>query len=332
MKILYLTSTADYVSDSLLHGLRTLHGADLVDFPKAELLYDTCPPGPKQRVRGNAFTLHTGLLKDIPVDRVHVVERVKGGEFDLIVLSDIWQVYPWLIHFRPWLRRENTIVIDGSDSPVVYPHAGMFWRTAHGWLVPSATPFLYFKREWTEASQFNLWHRVVHPRLLRAMPAHESLRKIAISMPAEKIVSSPPQKTKDFPRHVVDPEVAARVPGSQSTYAFLSEAEYYADLRSARFGITTKRAGWDCLRHYEIAANGAVPCFARLFEKPATCAPHGLNPANCIVYADADDLFRQIAQLSAADYNRLQVGALEWARANSTVARASEVLAMARRA
>jgi len=38
-----------------------------------------------------------------------------------------------------------------------------------------------------------------------------------------------------------------------------------------------KRGGWDCLRHYEIAAAGAVPCVRQLEGKPSSCAPHGLQ-------------------------------------------------------
>jgi hypothetical protein len=140
-------------------------------------------------------------------------------------------------------------------------------------------------------------------------------------------VSAPPQKAKDFPVHIVDEEVAARVAGSRTSYAFGSEAEYYADLQASRFGVTTKRAGWDCLRHYEIAANGAVPCFKALHAKPETCAPHGLSSTNTIIYADAEDLFRQIAALTNAEYAKLQANALAWARASSSVARADEVIA-----
>src|SRR5204863_8665429 len=89
-------------------------------------------------------------------------------------------------------------------------------------------------------------------------------------------------KANLLPRHIVDPEVRARVAGASAAYAFDSEADYYADLQRARFGITTRRSGWDCLRHYEIAANGAVPCFRDLTLKASTCAPHGLGDDNSV--------------------------------------------------
>jgi hypothetical protein len=42
IKVLYLTSsTSDYLSDSLFHGFRMLLGSYLVDYPKAEIMYNT---------------------------------------------------------------------------------------------------------------------------------------------------------------------------------------------------------------------------------------------------------------------------------------------------
>ena len=40
------------------------------------------------------------------------------------------------------------------------------------------------------------------------------------------------------------------------------------------FGVTRKKAGWDCMRHLEIMANGAVPFFTDLQELPAKTMQH----------------------------------------------------------
>ena len=107
---------------------------------------------------------------------------------------------------------------------------------------------------------------------------------------------------------------------------FDAEEDYYADLRASRFGVTTKRAGWDCLRHYELAANGCVPCFRDLDRKPGSCAPHGLDESNCVSYHDADELMAKLEAVDEDEYERLQRGALRWARANTTRERALEFL------
>jgi hypothetical protein len=134
-----------------------------------------------------------------------------------------------------------------------------------------------------------------------------------------------PEKTKDFPSHIVDAEVAPRVGGATS-YAFKDEAAYYADLRASRFAITTKRGGWDCMRHYEVAASGCVICFRQLHTKPPTCAPHGLDASNTIDYADVDDLMAKIAALTPERERELQQAALAWAHDNTTRAVARRFL------
>jgi hypothetical protein len=335
MKILYLGSTAaagNYLTDSLLQGLRLRYGADVIDFPKCELMYRSCPAESRRRLPGGGFTLYTGLLEDLPLDRVDVEWRVRRGEFDLVVIADIWNAFGWFVQLRPWLRPKDTILIDGSDSPRVYPYSGRWLRRPDCWFLPKADEFLYFKREWTEESRFSLLPVVAPAWAMQRLPAAANLRRTSFSIPPEKIVAAAPRKTKDFPVHIVDEELSARVAGSRTSYAFDTEWDYYADLQSARFGITTKRAGWDCLRHYEIAANGAVPCFRALDSKPETCAPHGLDATNTIIYRDADELLRFVARLTDAEYASLQANALTWARENSSVARADEVIAAWQRA
>jgi hypothetical protein len=214
-------------------------------------------------------------------------------------------------------------VIDSGDRVEPYPYSGLWWRVRHWWLLPRAhNRTVFFKREITP---WTAWFRtfLTIPGPLASRLVLRRMRPIAFSVPAELVVDAPPVKTKDFPAHVVDPEVAERI-GARTSYAFERAADYHADLRASRFGITTKKGGWDALRHYEIAAAGAVPCFRDLDRKPATCAPHGLDRSNCVIYRDADDLLEQIERV---DHAALQAGALAWARANTTAVRARALLA-----
>lgn len=329
MKILFFcSSTADYLSDSLLHGLRTVYGSDCVDYPKCEILYENCPKIFLDTVRGKGFTLYTGLLKDIEVDRYDIEDKIKRGYFDLIIISDIQRHFGWFVQFRPWLTSKNTIILDGADTYQPYAARGHWWRRPYYWFLPSAhKEFLYFKREWTPETTFTLPKSLLPMPLRRLLPKPSTMRRVSFGIPKEKIVTEKPSKIKDFPVHIVDKELVDVLGGSTSSYAFESETAYYTDLQQSRFGITTKRAGWDCLRHYEIAANGAVPCFRELHKKPETCAPHGLTEENTIFYNSASDLMDRIARLSQADYLALQTGAIAWANANSTEQLAKQVVA-----
>jgi hypothetical protein len=326
MKIVFFASGCeDYLSDSVLHGLRSLLGSNVVDFPKAERMYRGCPGEVLRRVHGGAMTLY-GLLEDIGISRHDVSGRIERGEFDFVIFGDIYRDFGAFVQLVRRLDPRRTALLDGADVESMYPYAGKWWRSPRHWFLPRANRFLYFKRELTPRTlRYRSFLALPGWAAARLVPAW-NLRPIAFSIPAEKVVAERPAKLKLFAAHVVDPEVAARVPGSSPAAPFSSETQYYEDLRQSRFGVTTKRSGWDCLRHYELAANACVPCFRDLDRKPSSCAPHGLDSSNCIVYRDYGDLMRQIRAVTDTRYEQLQVAALEWARANTTVERARQLL------
>ncbi len=314
----------DYLADGIFHGLRSLLGADAVDFPKAEYLYDSAPADVIARVRGGGFTLYA-LLPDLPVERDHVLPRALDGEFDLVVFGDIWRTFGLWTEWAPRLRAAGVAmaVLDGADRVEPYPYAGLWWRVRGWWFLPRAhNRAPYFKREIVPLTRWFASYLLLPPFLGRRL----GLLPISFSIPAEKITSALPAKDKDFPMHVVDEEVARRV-GAHTGHVFSEESAYRDDLARSRFGVTTKREGWDALRHYEIAASGTVPCFRDLDRKPPLCGPFGLNEANCIAYSDADDLLSKLALLDEARYGELQAGALAWARASTTTIRARALLA-----
>lgn len=56
--------------------------------------------------------------------------------------------------------------------------------------------------------------------------------------------------------------------GGAAKYKFYKEQDYYAHYSKSYFAVTAKKAGWDCLRHYEIAASGTVPYFLDIESCP----------------------------------------------------------------
>jgi hypothetical protein len=323
--VLFLTgNTDDYLSDSLFHGLRTLLGPSVVDFPKRDISYRSYPH--VEQLYGRGFTLY-GLLEEEDVDRRLVMDRARQGEYDLIVFGDIWRYFGSFVELLPSLRDTKLAFLDGADFPAPYPYGSAFWRVPQWWTLPRAHKRgTYFKRELTEATINRRYLLPLPASIAERLPFARAVRPIAFSVPEEKIVSALPSKEKLLGAHIVDVEVAERV-GASTSDVFQRESDYYHDLQVSRFGITTKRAGWDCLRHYEIAANGCVPCFRDLDQKPPLCAPHGLEPGvNCLSYRSANDLLSQIAAVTERGYEALQTGALDWARTNSTRRRATAFL------
>lgn len=49
------------------------------------------------------------------------------------------------------------------------------------------------------------------------------------------------------------------IPGKLDTYIFKDESLYMQDYGTSWFGLTCKKAGWDCMRHLEILGAGSIP-------------------------------------------------------------------------
>lgn len=336
MKVLFLHhNQPDYLAESLFHGLRSLLGKDCVDVPRYDSLYAPLTGGMRAKLRGHGFTLY-GLLGDIPeLAEERFFWQKDLDQYDLIVVANIWEQWElfWKLSFT--VPCDRLAILDGHDIPAFFPYSSLAHRLKTipwSYLTP-VSKVKYFKRELIgEGAAYSLdrfW-----PRPLRKyIGLPENSKPISFSIPEEKITQvNPLDKVKDFPTHIVDPDVAGYFKNSfysstgSDKHIFSSEDDYLEDLRRSRFGITTKRAGWDCLRHYELAANGCVLCFRDLDAKPEFCAPHGLNSANCISYQDVDDLTAKLNALSDTDYARLQKNTYHWIYQNTTIARAQDFI------
>ena len=321
LRLLFLADDSeDYLADSILHGLRQIEHVYVVDYPKKECLYQSglfSSDAPELGVRGGGFSLY-GLLdsQENYIDRNQIMRKLETGWFDAIVVGNIWRQWGTLLQWKHYLNLRPLIILDGEDDVRLYPFSGtrirQFGFSSGLRKLLGLTTTHYFKRELTQRS-FSL-------------PYLANLHQISFSIPEEKIDREVADKTQVFPAHIVDEELVAIGVG-RSDYAFDNENLYRDDLRSSSFCITTKRAGWDCLRHYEIAASGSVICFKNLEQKPPTCAPHDLKDSvNCISYASPAELLQKIESLSQADQARLQTQALKWAQSKTTKVLALELL------
>ena len=98
---------------------------------------------------------------------------------------------------------------------------------------------LYFKRELT----------VDHP----------NVKPITFGIPTCKLAQPNKNKTQEY---------ATCIPGQPETYIFDNEKSYYQDYQKSYYGVTMKKAGWDCMRHYEILGNYCIPYFTDLEKCP----------------------------------------------------------------
>ena len=336
MKVLFLHhNQPDYLAESLFHGLRSLLGKDCVDVPRYDSLYAPLTDPMRAKLRGHGFTLY-GLLENIPElaeDRFFWEKDL--DQYDLIVIANIWAQWEqfWKLSFL--VPCDRLAILDGTDTPAFFPYNSFGYRLRRipwSYFAP-VSRVKYFKRELLGAGAAYNLNRFLPEILARRFTYPDNARPISFSIPEKKIVHvEPKDKVQDFPKYIVDTELAQFLQGSFASavgdhqYAFSREEDYYTDLRRSRFGITTKRAGWDCLRHYELAANGCVLCFRDLDAKPESCAPHSLNADNCISYQTIDELNAKLNALTDADYIRLQENTYQWIYQNTTIVRAKDFI------
>jgi hypothetical protein len=326
MNILYFTSPGcDNLEDAYLHGLRGLFGAAVVDYPKKDVMYRGWSARPPTEMYGRLFTLWR-TLDDVPIDRTDIDQKLRADFFDLIIFGSIHRTQPFFQFYESMLNPKKTILLDGEDDSGIYAAA--------------ARKFVYFKRELSAKASYYYNHKLVPKFLYERRTFHPNILPISFAIPKEKLTTgiSRADKTSLFPAHIVDEELrthddVARYAKNDSSVALIfdDETDYYQNLQHSKFGITTKRGGWDCLRHYEIAANGAVMCFRDLDKKYRLCAPHGLNSENCILYSSADDLLRLVNTMLDGDYDNFLTKGYEWIATQTTETKAADMIHRAQR-
>ena len=114
----------------------------------------------------------------------------------------------------------------------------------------------------------------VKERRSRDLFSHKNLYPITFSIPESKVININEINIKTK-------LLSSLIPGVQSTYIYNNEADYYDEYKKSFFATTIKKAGWDCLRHYEIMANGCIPYFQDIENCPVNTI--ALLPKNLII-------------------------------------------------
>jgi len=96
-----------------------------------------------------------------------------------------------------------------------------------------------------------------HPYFKRELSSDKYI-PISFAIPNCKITTNKLEKTQEY---------GSIIPG-QGGYVFDNEIDYYNDYNKSYYGVTMKKAGWDCMRHYEIMANNCIPYFTDLEDCP----------------------------------------------------------------
>ena len=224
--------TTNYLRELTIHGLRTLYGYNIVDYPKSWGSYDNEIEKrgiPRDHLWGKGFNI-AGINKDAKdIDRTDIKNKISKRYFDLIIFSELNHSLELLEHAKNF--NNKIIFLDGEDTNLIKKN-----------LLNSG---IYFKRELSKKNLSNIF-------------------PISFSIPYEKIAT----KIETNIENILSP----LIPGINSTYKYQTENEYNDMYKKSIFGITIKKAGWDCYRHYELLMNGCLPFFLDIKDCPdLTC-------------------------------------------------------------
>lgn len=343
MRLLYLTHPKeDYLQDQILIGLRRVLGSGCVDYPRKGVLYEDCTR-PSSDLYGRGFTIWK-TLKNPGIDRSTVPADIRQGKFDLILFGSIWRQVETFQKFESEelfsLPNTQFAFLDGEDIPPSSPGFFQRWKNALKKLMfgsdsvprtrpspisgsnPVFSPALqygpYFKRELPDTSS-------------PGSNAEHPIFPVSFSIPKEKVRARPFPKEKQYPQQV-QCEEAYKIEEVQERSTpesiFKDESEYYDDLASSKFGITQKKAGWECMRHYEIAANLTIPCFYNLSAKPFLTAPHGFQDLhNCVSFQTSDELRLKVQHIQKRGlYDSFIENVRKWIQTHTCTQEAKRVL------
>lgn len=258
-----------------------------------------------------------GLGHDASSVRV-LGDRLAAGEFDGVFchppLVDLWPAGErvasrlrraprriWQARHARKMRlllqagRTPVIVLDLSDEAV--------FARQHLWLLDRCTH--YFKRELpadiAEARADAAFRRVEGAEAALERNAHK-LRTISLGLSAERLAHMPADgtpKTVDLFFAGTAGRSRARLEGLKQLAA-LERRGYRIDIPTERLGLSDyldrcgrawlvwspEGLGWDCFRHYEAAAAGAVPVINHPTIRPHRPLRHG---EHCFYYDTAGD-------------------------------------------
>jgi hypothetical protein len=244
MKVLFVSHAGfpDFQHDVVFHGGRTLLGDDFVDVRKVwhqykddkEKYWNEEIPWWNQKLPKGVERMMSlyGLFDTDNIDRTDIETKIRTKYFDYIILGSVHRVLQ-----RDCGNLYQELIFNH------YPANKLIFIDGEDspdhFIHQLVGKGFYFKREliWDKPGVF----------------------PITFGIPREKLVTEFPQKTR---------ELAHIIPGDFSTYIYNTEEEYYNGYKEAYFGMTTKKGGWDCMRHYEILANRCIPYFPDLPECP----------------------------------------------------------------
>ena len=270
MKILFVPTISpnyqgDLLENSILHGLRTVLGKNCVDYPRKKIMYHDFSETKKDSLHGRGFSLLTEPILDLSE------EERKLDKFDAILYGDGHMYGEKNNKELNKLANNNVWVLDGHDLHGNAPRKINIKEGDEEINVIGAQFKKSFKRELVEKV--------------------DDVYPTGFGIPTHRIMTFNSEKKdqlfqKTAPDNALFNDVKD-IGGGFKHHKFTDEEKYYNDLNRSWFGLTCKKGGWDCLRHYEIIAARSVLLFKDYNKKHPTCSPLCIP---CLWYSTKEEL------------------------------------------
>lgn len=231
MKVLFINGfeLPDFQSDMVFHGIRSLLGEDCVDSTEAWYMYDDFRKHWTDRVPERGMSYGRGFTLYGRLPKLNIDRTDLEAKITNHYFDKI--IYG---SSKRYLNYFNIAQIYYEIQNIILINGEDDQK------IEEIGAYPYYKRE-------------------LVFPTRNFVKPLNFCIPKELIVDKVPTKTKDW---------ATIIPGDKSTYIYTEENSYYEDYKNSYFGVTCKKGGWDCLRHYEILMNGCIPFFPDLPQCP----------------------------------------------------------------
>lgn len=228
----------DYLADHLAHWLYQDDDLELFTSRHPEYLFDDYPKD--MPLSGGGFTVYRQIPHNRKqhmtlLDNETISKRITEKSFDYIIWTSGRRCQDFLSHsVNAGYESKKLIVVDGEDDTYLY----------------TSPYYTYYKRELVDNSAL--------PISFKFPSCHPMLKKHYV--PKSRLLAN------------IDPRwQSSYINGLAPThvdYRYKVEEDYYRQYQESLFAFTTKKSGWDCMRHYEIIACNCLPVFPDFNSMP----------------------------------------------------------------
>ena len=273
MKVLFIGKCSpDYQSDCIIHGFYNLLGSDFTHNKPYDLMYKDKVS--KEEIRsssGMGFTIWNNLPEYLN-DNNDIENKIKNRYYSLIIYGN-----PYFVTSLGGSCMDYFDIVSKN-----YSKSEVFFIDGEDTQdIFSTFGYPLFKRELTINSN--------------------DIFPISFAIPDEKITKEKTLKNKKLADYIPDK--------SGTGYKFETEHEYYQNYKDSLYGITHRKSGWDCMRHYEILANYCIPYFKDINQCPnmtmVNFPKEIVKKTNMLFDTESDEVYELLDQLFLYTKNNL---------------------------